>query len=92
MFLTTVYSNQNQWDFGLCPLSGILNTRKHIVSETTQLDPLEGANLRTEIDSVFETFYFLVLRINRRRTKFKNLKLGCLRPVACVRSGSGVSV
>jgi hypothetical protein len=52
MFLT-----QNYWVFGLYPLSGILENRKHDVSETgcfrsqvkgektpTQLGPLERAN------------------------------------------------
>jgi hypothetical protein len=52
------YNTQNYWVSGLCPLSGILNTRKHNVSETgpvsvlmgvketpTLLGPLERANL-----------------------------------------------
>jgi hypothetical protein len=51
-----VYNIRNDWDFGLCPL-GVLETRKHDVSETgfhsqvkggktpTQLGPLERANL-----------------------------------------------
>jgi hypothetical protein len=29
-----VYINQNSWVFGLCPSSGILETKKHNVSET----------------------------------------------------------
>jgi hypothetical protein len=29
-----VYNTQNDWVFGLCPLSSILATRKHNVSET----------------------------------------------------------
>jgi hypothetical protein len=29
-----VYNTQNYWDFGLCPTSGILESRKHNVSET----------------------------------------------------------
>jgi hypothetical protein len=29
-----VYNTQNYWVFGLCPSSGILETRKHNVSET----------------------------------------------------------
>jgi hypothetical protein len=29
-----VYNTQNYWVFGLCPSSGILETRKHDVSET----------------------------------------------------------
>jgi hypothetical protein len=29
-----VYNTQNYWVFGLCPSSGILDTRKHNVSET----------------------------------------------------------
>jgi hypothetical protein len=54
-----VYNTQNYWIFGLFPSSGILENRKHDVSETgsvsilrsrgettpTQLDPLERANL-----------------------------------------------
>jgi hypothetical protein len=52
-----VYKTQNYWVFGLCPLSGILKTRKNNISETlsvlssdegetpTVLDPLERANL-----------------------------------------------
>jgi hypothetical protein len=28
-----VYNTQNYWVFGLCPLSAILETIKHIVSE-----------------------------------------------------------
>jgi hypothetical protein len=55
--LKMVNNTQNYWIFGLCPSSGILETRKH-VSETgsvsafrwdgrtpTQLGPLERANL-----------------------------------------------
>jgi hypothetical protein len=30
----------NYWVSGLCPMSGILNTRKHIVSETGSLSVL----------------------------------------------------
>jgi hypothetical protein len=53
-----VYNTQNYWIFGLCPSSGILETRKHNVSETGSvsvlrwreetpilLGPLERANL-----------------------------------------------
>jgi hypothetical protein len=53
-----VYNTQNYWVFGLCPLSDILETIKHDVSETglftssgeggkipILLDPLERANL-----------------------------------------------
>jgi hypothetical protein len=32
--LTTAHNTQNHWVSGLCPLSGILNTRTHNVSET----------------------------------------------------------
>jgi hypothetical protein len=47
--LTMAYNTQNYWVSGFCPLSGILNTRKHSVSETmretlTLLGPLERAN------------------------------------------------
>jgi hypothetical protein len=53
-----VYNTQNYYVSGLCPMSGILNTIKHNVSECesvsilkwgretpTQLGPLERANL-----------------------------------------------
>jgi hypothetical protein len=52
-----VYNAQNYWVSGLCPFSGILDTRKHKVSETgcfrlqvrggrhTLLGPFERANL-----------------------------------------------
>jgi hypothetical protein len=52
--LTMVNNTQNYRSFGLCPSSGILDARKHKVSETdqvrmgmapTQLGPLESANL-----------------------------------------------
>jgi hypothetical protein len=56
--LTMVYTARNYWVFGLCPSSGILETRKHDVSEAgyvsflrcgrktpTQLGPLDRANL-----------------------------------------------
>jgi hypothetical protein len=52
------YSSQNYWVFGLFPLSGILENRKHDILETgsvsilrrggktpTQLGPLERATL-----------------------------------------------
>jgi hypothetical protein len=29
-----VYKTRNYWIFGFCPLSGVLKTRKHKVSET----------------------------------------------------------
>jgi hypothetical protein len=38
MVLTVVYDTQNYWISGLCPLPGILNTRKHNVSETGSMD------------------------------------------------------
>jgi hypothetical protein len=60
-----VYNTQNYWVFGLYPSSGILENRKHDVSETgpvsvlgegektpTQLGPLERANLNHWITSV----------------------------------------
>jgi hypothetical protein len=43
-----VYNTQNYYVFGLCPSSGILENRKHNVSET---------------DQVSETLCFLVFRI-----------------------------
>jgi hypothetical protein len=35
-----VYNTQNYWISGLCPLSRILNIRKHNVSETDPVKPL----------------------------------------------------
>jgi hypothetical protein len=35
-----VYHNQNYWVYGLFPLSGILGTRKHDVSETGSVSVL----------------------------------------------------
>jgi hypothetical protein len=32
--LTKAYDAQDNWVNALCPMSGIVNTRKHIVSET----------------------------------------------------------
>jgi hypothetical protein len=56
----TVYNTQNYWVPGLCLSSGILNTRKHSISETqfvsvlrwgeetpTLLGPLERDNLNS---------------------------------------------
>jgi hypothetical protein len=55
--LQTNNRSQNYWGFGLCPSSGILETRKHNVSETgsvsvlrcektpTLMGPLERTNL-----------------------------------------------
>jgi hypothetical protein len=57
-----MYNTQNYWVFGLCPSSGILETRKHSISETgsvsvlrwggktpTLLGPLERANLKQSL-------------------------------------------
>jgi hypothetical protein len=38
-----VYNTQNYWFFGLCPSSGILETRKHDVSETGSVSVLRWA-------------------------------------------------
>jgi hypothetical protein len=38
--LTMVFNTQNYWVSGLCPSSGILNTRKHNVSETGSVSVL----------------------------------------------------
>jgi hypothetical protein len=40
-----VYNSQNYWVLGLCPSPGILETRRHNVSETTLLGLLERASL-----------------------------------------------
>jgi hypothetical protein len=37
-----VYNTQNYWGFGLCPSSGILETRKHNVSETGSVFVVRG--------------------------------------------------
>jgi hypothetical protein len=69
------YNTQNYWVSGLRPSSGILNTRKYIVSETgSVIDPVIEVSsfsgtqhtvfplhLRMETDPVFETLCFLVL-------------------------------
>jgi hypothetical protein len=51
-----VYNAQNYWVTGLCPSSGILNTREHKVPET-------GAVLRTERDTVSGTFSSILFTI-----------------------------
>jgi hypothetical protein len=38
--LTMVYNTQNYWVSGLCPSTGILNTRKHNVTETASVSVL----------------------------------------------------
>jgi hypothetical protein len=72
-----VYRTQNYWVFGLFPLSGILGTRKHDVSETgsvsvfrcgekdsTQLGSFDRANLNHwTSDPVTEMSCFVVPRI-----------------------------
>jgi hypothetical protein len=79
-------ASQNYWVFGLCPLSGILETREH-VSETwfvsdlslgggeggeirTLLGPLERANLNHWTNQ--NVVSFSVLYNTRQWTKFKN--------------------
>jgi hypothetical protein len=52
---------QNYWVFGICPSSGILETRKHSVSETVSGPSF--SHLRTETDPVSETLCYLVSRI-----------------------------
>jgi hypothetical protein len=37
MVVTLVYNTPNYWVLGLCPSSGILETRKHNVSETVSV-------------------------------------------------------
>jgi hypothetical protein len=66
-----VYNTQNYWVLGLCPSSGILQTRKHNVSETgcvsvlrwgetpIQLGPLERVNLNHW--TVFVSHYSYVI-------------------------------
>jgi hypothetical protein len=46
-----VYHTQNYWVFGLCPSSGILETRKHNVSETGRF----RAQVRGEIPTLLGT-------------------------------------
>jgi hypothetical protein len=68
------YNTQDYWVFGLCPSSGILDTRKHDVSETGSVPVLRWRrgedtysvgplHLRTETDPVSEKSCFLVSRI-----------------------------
>jgi hypothetical protein len=40
-----VYNTQNYWVFGLCTSSGILDTRKHNVSETGSVSVLRCLHL-----------------------------------------------
>jgi hypothetical protein len=42
-----VYNTQNHWVFGLCPLSGILESRKHNISETGSVSVLGGGGGNT---------------------------------------------
>jgi hypothetical protein len=57
--------NQNYWVSDLGPSSGILETRKHNVSETLTKRPnrVFPPHLRTETDPVSETLCFLVSRV-----------------------------
>jgi hypothetical protein len=48
-----VYNTQNYWLSGFCPLSGILNTRKHVLETGSD----------EETDPVSEMLCFLVFRI-----------------------------
>jgi hypothetical protein len=62
------YNTQNYWVFGLFPSSGILETRKHDVSETghcfrPQVRCLLPTHLRTETDPVSKTSCSLASRI-----------------------------
>jgi hypothetical protein len=40
ILIRTSYKSQNYWVFGLCPLSGIQKTRKHIILETGSVSVL----------------------------------------------------
>jgi hypothetical protein len=42
-----VYKTQNYWVFGLCPSSGIVETRKHNVSETGSVSVLRWEGINT---------------------------------------------
>jgi hypothetical protein len=57
-----VYKALNHWVPGLCPKSGILNTRQHNVSETGSSSALSPPLLRTKTDPASEALFF-VLRI-----------------------------
>jgi hypothetical protein len=75
MVLTMLCNTQNYWVFGLCPSSGIPETREqlfgnwicfrpHVRGEIRALlRPLERANLRTETDPVSETLCCLLSRL-----------------------------
>jgi hypothetical protein len=56
-----VYNTQNYWVFGLCPLSGILETREHYVSGTASVlsssEGGKGTNLN-RLDPVIEDSSF----------------------------------
>jgi hypothetical protein len=56
--MVMVCNIQNYWVSGLCPSSGILNSRKPNVSETSS-----SPHVRTEKDPASETLCFLVFRI-----------------------------
>jgi hypothetical protein len=58
-----VYHTQNYWDFGFCPSSGILGTRKHDVSETGSVCVLRCLPPTSEDENIVsETSCFLLPR------------------------------
>jgi hypothetical protein len=69
MVLTMVHNIQNQWDFGLCPSSGILETKKHNISETGSVSFLM---LVLSKGPKREGDFFRSLE-DRNRTSFRNV-------------------
>jgi hypothetical protein len=41
------YNAQNYWGFGLCSSAGVLETRKHNISETGSVSGLKRGNIPT---------------------------------------------
>jgi hypothetical protein len=48
------YNTQNYWGFGLYPSSGILESRKHEVSETCFLPQVRGGDTYSKLNSITE--------------------------------------
>jgi hypothetical protein len=62
--MKSLFLVQNKWVSGLCPSTGILNTRKHNVSETGSVSVHRPPPYpRTESDQVSETLCFIVYRM-----------------------------
>jgi hypothetical protein len=55
------WTTQNYWDFGLCPSSGILETREHNVSETESVSFLRWGGDTYSVRSLIGELYFSIL-------------------------------